>query len=151
MALLILYGFIEISDVLDGAVARKTKTTSDFGKLFDPAADIVSRVACMFCLFRTSVWWPLIAFIMMREITMCALRMYMLNKGVVISAKWGGKVKAGFYASANIASLMVLTAGIFGQELLFFQQVRIPLLIMSCFAAYASLVHYFVVAQRQLR
>ena len=39
ITLWILFVAIELSDLLDGAVARSTKSVSSFGKLFDPFAE----------------------------------------------------------------------------------------------------------------
>jgi len=35
--------WMEVSDLIDGKVARSSKQVSNFGKLFDPFADIISR------------------------------------------------------------------------------------------------------------
>ncbi|MBQ0003970.1 MAG: CDP-alcohol phosphatidyltransferase family protein, partial [Treponema sp.] len=35
-----LLGFMEFTDFLDGFYARKTNAVSDFGKVFDPFADV---------------------------------------------------------------------------------------------------------------
>ncbi|MGN1111024.1 MAG: CDP-alcohol phosphatidyltransferase family protein [Oscillospiraceae bacterium] len=43
-----LYCFAGITDMVDGAVARKTNTVSEFGSRLDTAADIVFVAACLF-------------------------------------------------------------------------------------------------------
>lgn len=43
-AIWILFGIIEITDFVDGRVARKTDSVTPFGKVFDPFADSVARL-----------------------------------------------------------------------------------------------------------
>ena len=40
---IVLFIVMSITDYLDGLIARKTKNTSNFGKMLDPIADKVSR------------------------------------------------------------------------------------------------------------
>ena len=41
--------FAEFTDYLDGHYARKHKVVSDFGKLFDPFADVFLHLTTFFC------------------------------------------------------------------------------------------------------
>lgn len=43
----VLYIIAGVSDMIDGAVARKTGTVSEFGSKFDTAADFVLVVVCL--------------------------------------------------------------------------------------------------------
>ena len=43
----VLYLLAGVSDIADGAVARRTGTVSEFGSVLDTAADLVFVVACM--------------------------------------------------------------------------------------------------------
>ena len=45
-----LVAFMEFTDYLDGHYARKYNEVSDFGKLFDPFADVVAHLTILFCL-----------------------------------------------------------------------------------------------------
>ena len=44
-----LFLVIEVSDLFDGLAARRTGTVSDFGKLFDPYADVFARITYFVC------------------------------------------------------------------------------------------------------
>ena len=52
-AFYLLYITAGISDMMDGAVARKTKTCSEFGARFDTVADFVFVVVCLIKLLPT--------------------------------------------------------------------------------------------------
>ncbi len=65
-----LYIAAGLSDMIDGAVARKTDTVSEFGAKLDTAADIVFAAVCLIKLlpvldvpFRLCIWTALIALI----------------------------------------------------------------------------------------
>ncbi|MDO5139008.1 MAG: CDP-alcohol phosphatidyltransferase family protein [Oscillospiraceae bacterium] len=46
-AFYVLYMIAGVSDMVDGAIARKTGTVSDFGSKLDTAADIVMAIVCL--------------------------------------------------------------------------------------------------------
>ncbi|MBR4472796.1 MAG: CDP-alcohol phosphatidyltransferase family protein [Oscillospiraceae bacterium] len=69
---IILYLITGITDVIDGAVARRTNTTSEFGAKLDTAADFVFVAACLMKLLPNLavplwlwIWIVLIALIKM--------------------------------------------------------------------------------------
>ncbi len=98
---------IELSDMFDGLAARKMKTVSAFGKLFDPFADVFARLTYFVC-FAFSAIMPLWIFmvIIYREFSQLFLRQLMAEKGVAMGARIGGKIKAVFYMLAGTASLI---------------------------------------------
>ncbi|MBD3345023.1 MAG: CDP-diacylglycerol--glycerol-3-phosphate 3-phosphatidyltransferase [Chitinivibrionales bacterium] len=93
---------VEVSDALDGYFARKLKQVSDFGKLFDPMADSLSRLT-VFLGFLISGIIPLWMFLIFlyRDIFVSGLRMMCLMKGLVVSARISGKLKAVIQAIAG--------------------------------------------------
>ncbi|MBD3319742.1 MAG: CDP-diacylglycerol--glycerol-3-phosphate 3-phosphatidyltransferase [Chitinivibrionales bacterium] len=93
---------VEISDALDGFFARKLKQVSDFGKLFDPMADSLSRLT-VFLGFLVAGIIPLWMFLIFlyRDIFVSGLRMRCLMKGMVVSARVSGKLKAIIQAIAG--------------------------------------------------
>jgi len=100
----------EVSDILDGWVARKLKETSDLGKLLDPFSDVISRLTMFVCLLLVGVaplWFFLI--VLYRELSMTFLRMLMVQRGVVQAASNGGKLKAWLYFFASLAGLIHVT------------------------------------------
>ena len=53
---LILYAIIGLTDVLDGQVARRTKSVSMYGGVFDSIADAMVAVILLYCLIPLLVW-----------------------------------------------------------------------------------------------
>lgn len=101
----IVYLAAELSDVLDGWVARKFNQVSDLGKILDPFADVISRLT-YFAIFLQAGIFPLWAFlpILYREMGITLLRMIAMKKGLVLAANWAGKSKAWFYFASSLAA-----------------------------------------------
>lgn len=107
-ALIPLLGFAEFTDFLDGFYARKRNEVSDFGKLFDPFADVflhISILASFSVLGRFN--FICLILIIWREITMNFLRMVATKKGVAIAARKGGKFKTCLYIFTGFVLLAV--------------------------------------------
>lgn len=88
----------EFTDFLDGFFARKLGEVSDFGKLFDPFADVILHLttfAC--CVYVGSMNLAIYLFIVYREFGMTFLRMIAAKSGISIAARKGGKLKTVFY------------------------------------------------------
>jgi len=102
--------FAEFTDYLDGHYARKHNEVSDFGKIFDPFADVILHMTTFVCLMfsveQSLSYTPRFVFIliMYREMGQTFFRMVAAKKGIAIAARKGGKVKtvvyiiSGFYA-----------------------------------------------------
>jgi CDP-diacylglycerol--glycerol-3-phosphate 3-phosphatidyltransferase len=105
-----LFAIMEISDVVDGSVARALDQVTDTGKLLDPFADVISRLTYFVCFVATGIMpaWAFIL-IMYRELGITFLRMIMFKEGFALAAKTGGKLKAVFYAIAGGAGLLIYT------------------------------------------
>jgi CDP-diacylglycerol--glycerol-3-phosphate 3-phosphatidyltransferase len=100
----------EVSDILDGWVARKLGETSDLGKVLDPFSDVLSRLTLFVCLLTVGLaplWFVLI--VLYREVSMTFLRMLMVQRGVVQGASSGGKIKAWLYFFASLAGLIQMS------------------------------------------
>ena len=106
----LLFWVIEISDFVDGKIARSSSAVSDFGKLFDPFADVFARVTYFVC-FAFSGIMPLWVFliILYREFGILFLRMMLSFKGVTMGARPGGKLKAGLYMISGMLSLLLVS------------------------------------------
>lgn len=103
-----LFVFMEFTDFLDGYYARKFKTVSDFGKLFDPFADVLANLTVLFS-FVLSGYLPALLFIVIlyREMGIMFVRMLASRKGVAIGARKGGKLKTVLYIVAAGFSLLL--------------------------------------------
>jgi CDP-diacylglycerol--glycerol-3-phosphate 3-phosphatidyltransferase len=102
-----LFAVIELSDLVDGKIARSSSTVSDFGKLFDPFADVLARVSYFIC-FAFDGIMPLWIFlvILYREFSILFLRMMLAGKGIAMGARPGGKLKAGLYMVSGLSALL---------------------------------------------
>ncbi|MDR2398634.1 MAG: CDP-alcohol phosphatidyltransferase family protein [Spirochaetaceae bacterium] len=101
----------EFSDLADGKIARSRKEVSDFGKLFDPFADVLVRITYFLCFVLDGIL-PGVLFlaILYREIGIQFLRNLMMKKGVVMGARKGGKIKAVAYMIAGAVALLAASA-----------------------------------------
>jgi CDP-diacylglycerol--glycerol-3-phosphate 3-phosphatidyltransferase len=97
----------EISDGIDGAVARRTGSTSDVGKLLDPLADSIFRFF-VFLGFYAAGWIPLwmVTVFFVRDLAVAYLRVFAALRQVVLAARRSGKIKAVVQATAQIATLV---------------------------------------------
>jgi CDP-diacylglycerol---glycerol-3-phosphate 3-phosphatidyltransferase len=108
-----LLGFMEFTDFLDGYFARKQHEVSDFGKLFDPFADVVVHLTTFTC-FMTSYgpdigrYLPpvIFIFIVYREFGMNFMRMVAAKNGTAIAARMGGKLKTVSYVLTGFVCLV---------------------------------------------
>jgi len=94
-----LFVIMEITDLLDGKIARRTGAVTDFGKFFDPFADSFSRLT-YFLAFTVAGFLPPWVFllVMYRDTTVSFIRLLAMRKNIVLSARRSGKIKAVIYA-----------------------------------------------------
>ena len=103
--------FIELSDAFDGPIARSRKEVTDFGKIFDPICDSMSRQT-VFLAFLLSGIIPLWMFLifMYRDAMMSFLRIMCAVDGSVIAARISGKIKAILQAIAGFCVIAIALA-----------------------------------------
>lgn len=146
--------FMEFTDYLDGHYARKHNEVSDFGKLFDPFADVMVHLATFLC-FMSSVSGvgymkpAIFILILYREMTMNFIRMVAAKKGTAIAARKGGKFKTVMYVVSGFFALFLETLLRFGVDatLPVFGVLRIVslvLFIICVICSYASFIDYIV-------
>lgn len=107
--LLGLFLFAEITDLLDGILARKNDMVTDLGKIIDPLADVLCHVTFFIILFTESVM-PLICVVVIiwREIIQAYLRMVMIKNGQVMASNVWGKAKTVCYAVTCLMGFIFL-------------------------------------------
>ena len=106
----VIIGLIELSDVLDGAVARRQGTVSDIGKILDPFADVVSKVTYFVCLLAAGIiplWFVLV--VLYREFGIILIRMILYRDGLALAARTAGKLKTWFYAVTASVGVLFLS------------------------------------------
>lgn len=144
----VLFVLMELSDLFDGMAARAANQVSDLGKVFDPFADVVSRLTYFLC-FTRSGFMPVFVFaiILYRELGILFIRMLAVKHGFVMGARAGGKLKAWFYAFSGISGLLymsILRTGYFAEftgEVLAASKV---FFILAAVAALVSLADYII-------
>lgn len=104
----VVFCLASITDFLDGYIARKRNLISDLGKILDPIADkiLIIGVFCAFLELGIVNSW-MVSLIMFREFIITGLRLYGLNKGVVLEARRFGKHKT---VSQVVGIFVILSA-----------------------------------------
>jgi CDP-diacylglycerol--glycerol-3-phosphate 3-phosphatidyltransferase len=100
----------ELTDLFDGMVARARNEVTNLGKILDPMADSISRLTVFLCF----VWGGqaplyLIIFILYRDSMIATLRTFCAYRGVVVSARKSGKLKAVVQATVILIILLLRT------------------------------------------
>ena len=107
----LIFGIAAFTDFLDGKLARKWNMVTDFGKLFDSAADkLLCGSALILLIYVFSVVCPLtfisetpafliiltlfVVLIICREMFMTAFRSVATSRNIIIAADMPGKIKA---------------------------------------------------------
>jgi CDP-diacylglycerol--glycerol-3-phosphate 3-phosphatidyltransferase len=137
----------EITDLIDGKVARKRMEVSDFGKLYDPFADVLVRITYFLCFVVTGIL-PVVFFLVVlyREFGILFIRILMMRKGVAMGARKGGKLKAVAYMVAGAVALLAASVerlGVPGAFFTIFRTSAIVIFIISVIISIVSFVDYF--------
>ncbi|MCL1814584.1 MAG: CDP-diacylglycerol--glycerol-3-phosphate 3-phosphatidyltransferase [Treponema sp.] len=106
LLLWIIFAAAELSDMLDGKIARKRREVSGFGKFYDPFADTLFQITLFFCFVWDRIL-PMIPFLLVlyREFAVLFVRNLMQKKGISMGASMGGKIKTVAYIIAGILAL----------------------------------------------
>ena len=114
LACLLIYAYMEITDFIDGRIARKRGLVTDLGKVFDPFSDSVMHLT-FFALFMRFDLISFVAFyvIMFRELTIVFLRLLLVKAGTVLPANFFGKFKTAFYAALSFIVIAYVSASAF--------------------------------------
>ena len=97
-----------LTDVLDGAIARKFNFITNFGKLIDPLADKITQLSLLGTLVLKGIipLWILII-VLLKEATMVAGASFLYGKELVVSSKWYGKTATVLFYLAIIVSMVL--------------------------------------------
>lgn len=90
---ILIYTIVSLTDLLDGWVARKLKTESDFGKILDPLADKILVLVFLPLLEMQVITSFPVFVILAREFAVMAFRVAMAKNGLIVEAKFSGKLK----------------------------------------------------------
>jgi CDP-diacylglycerol--glycerol-3-phosphate 3-phosphatidyltransferase len=107
IACVVIFVLAAVTDIADGAIARRTGQVSRFGAFLDPVADKIMVTTALVLLVqrqetREAVFAVAAAVIVGREITISALREWMSEIGerALVSVTWVGKTKTIFQMTA---------------------------------------------------
>jgi CDP-diacylglycerol--glycerol-3-phosphate 3-phosphatidyltransferase len=90
-----LLAFMEISDMLDGMLARHLGVVTEWGALLDPLADSISRFTVYSALASAHLTFAAVPWAMaVRDVAVAYCRIVWARHGVSGSARLSGKVKA---------------------------------------------------------
>lgn len=104
----VIYGVAGITDLLDGAIARKLGQVTVMGKFLDPLSDKLFYLVTMLGLLqlpgpRIPLW--IVMVVLIRELSITGLRAIAVGEGIVIAAGEGGKMKTTFATIGMVALL----------------------------------------------
>lgn len=144
--IIVLWVFTELSDLLDGQIARRAKMITDLGKVMDPFADTISRMTYFVCFLSASMM-PVWAFIliMWRELSILFVRMLMMGKGAAVPANIWGKSKAVLYAVSGAVGILAIALDSWAPESALSSlanQSLVPLFALAAVASVASFLTY---------
>ncbi|MGD9641123.1 MAG: CDP-diacylglycerol--glycerol-3-phosphate 3-phosphatidyltransferase [Elusimicrobiales bacterium] len=119
IAALVLLTIASISDGIDGAIARRTKTTTSFGAIADPFADklLVMAVFLAFASIKElSVPLWAVFLILLRELTISTLRVLAALHGDVMKAEAAGKIKTTIQLITAFTIMVLLVLIVWGRK-----------------------------------
>lgn len=85
----------ELSDLMDGQLARRWQVTSAWGAMFDPYIDSLSRLVVFWGLAQVGWVWAVLPLVMaLRDVTVAYARLTLQRHGASVAARTSGKLKA---------------------------------------------------------
>lgn len=143
VVLLLLYGVMELTDLIDGKIARKRNLVTDLGKVMDPFADVICHITFFTCFTASSIL-PVWAFmiILWRELLQCFMRMLLMGKGKAMPANIFGKSKTCLYAFTSVVGFSFRALMVCGICETWMGSVMTVLGALSAFASAVSFIIY---------
>ncbi len=142
--MLVIYAVAELSDLLDGKIARTCGLVTDLGKVMDPFADTLTHITYFVC-FLSSSLMPLWAFVLIlwREFSILFIRMLLAKyAGKAMPANIFGKAKTVLYAVTTLMSFVYMALDTFSSlDLAVYGRV---LYVFYALSATASLVSFII-------
>ncbi len=106
----IIYIVVQLTDMLDGLIARKCNLVTNFGKLMDPLADKLMLLTVLICFgIDGRVPWWIIALVLVKEAALVVGGAVALHRGIVVHAKHIGKVATVVFALSIVLNFMSMS------------------------------------------
>lgn len=157
----LIYSVTAITDILDGAIARKTNTISKLGKVLDPIADKALQVSgLIYAIVYGMYYFPILAIVMTcvifaREIAVIVMRGIVLKQGLTLTPDIFGKLKTIFLnVSLPVIMLSASLLAEFGYNDLrydFFKWLATVLFFIAFALTLISALRYFYVNRRTFK
>lgn len=142
----------ELTDLLDGKIARSRNEVSDFGKLYDPLSDTLVRITYFLCFVVDGILpAALLLIVLYREFGILFLRTLMMKRGIAMGARSGGKIKAVAYMVAGVVALMAASVSRLGMDKAIFTILKtsaVVLFLVSVVLSLTSLIDYISVYRK---
>lgn len=109
-ALIGLLAISELSDAIDGYLARKLNQVTELGKILDPMADSISRTSVFLTFTQDPIRLPLLLVLIFlyRDSIVSTLRTICALRGFALAARTSGKIKAVVQAIAAFITLILM-------------------------------------------
>ncbi|MCL2473105.1 MAG: CDP-diacylglycerol--glycerol-3-phosphate 3-phosphatidyltransferase [Treponema sp.] len=134
----------EVTDLLDGLIARKRGEISDFGKLYDPFADTLTQLTYFFCFVIDGILPPLLFLaVLYREFSILFIRNLMLKRGIALGARMGGKIKTVTYILAGALALLASSVVRLGIGVEFYRVLTIAAVVVFLISVVLAIVSFF--------
>lgn len=145
---LLLVIYMELSDLIDGKIARKNNLVTDLGKVFDPFSDMFMHLSLFFA-FVLSSYMSMIVFAvcLWRELIMLLMRNLLSSRSVSFPANIFGKSKTMLFAIITFLTLILnILLNILGEVsvLMILKDVIYYLGFLGLIATLMSLVIYLI-------
>lgn len=146
--LLAILALCEISDILDGFLARRHNKVTELGKVLDPMADSIFRLTVFFSFTQGVVGLPLLLVLVffLRDAIVNTVRTLCALQGVALAARPSGKIKAIVQAVTTFFILILLLA-----EASAFKALSFYVTLAAAVYTFGSGVDYIVANWRLIR
>lgn len=96
---------VELSDLLDGTLARRLDVVSEAGAAMDPWADSISRLTVYWALAAGGAVIAVVPLVMaVRDVTVAYCRIALARRGRSVTSLWSGKIKAAVQGAGALAA-----------------------------------------------
>ena len=143
--LVVFYAIMELTDLLDGKIARDRNLVTDLGKVLDPFADVICHLTFFTCLLVSGIM-PVWAFILIlwREFSQSFTRMLMMGRGKAMAANIFGKAKTCLYALTCVCGFGLRMLLVLSCDESFTSVFSTVLTVLFALAAFSSVASYLI-------
>ena len=154
IAAFILLTLSGLTDVLDGAIARKFNFITNFGKLIDPLADKVTQLSLLCTLvFKGIIPLWILVIVLLKEAFMVCGASFLYGRDLVVSSKWYGKLATVLFYLAIVSSFAIKywnnIASVPENSVALLPQFDIYIYYLALAATIFSLIMYYITFYKQ--